>query len=67
MLALNELYRERGPDFVPQYLDLLAAGGSDSPAVLLGRLGVDIQQPEYWQRGLAVLRELVAEVESLAS
>jgi oligoendopeptidase F len=66
VLALYELYRERGPDFVPQYLDLLAAGGSDSPASLLGRLGVDIQQPAFWQRGLGVLRELVAEAQALA-
>jgi oligoendopeptidase F len=65
VLALYELYRERGPDFVPQYLDLLAAGGSDAPASLLARLGIDIQQPSFWQRGLGVLRELVAEVQAL--
>jgi oligoendopeptidase F len=66
VLALYELYRERGPDFVPEYLDLLAAGGSGSPASLLARLGVDIQQPSFWQRGIGVLRGLVAEVETLA-
>ena len=62
----NELYRERGQAFVPQYLDLLAAGGSDSPAALLARLGVDIQQPSFWQRGLGVLRSLVEEAQDLA-
>ena len=66
VLALYELYRERGADFVPQYLELLAAGGSDSPASLLARLGVDIQQPSFWQRGLGVLRGLVAKVQELA-
>ena len=45
VLALYELYRERGAAFVPQYLELLAAGGSAAPAALLARLGVDIQQP----------------------
>jgi oligoendopeptidase F len=66
VLALYELYRERGAAFVPQYLELLAAGGSAAPATLLARLGVDIQQPAFWQRGLGVLRGLVAEAQGLA-
>jgi oligoendopeptidase F len=67
VLALYELYRERGPAFVPQYLELLAAGGSDSPVALLDRLGVDIRQPSFWQRGLAVLRLLVEEARATAA
>jgi oligoendopeptidase F len=67
VLALYELYRERGAAFVPQYLELLAAGGSDAPAALLARLGVDIQQPAFWQRGLGVLRQLVEEARGLAA
>lgn len=66
VLALYELYRERGGAFVPQYLGLLAAGGSAAPAVLLAQLGVDIQQPAFWQRGLGVLRGLVEEARALA-
>jgi oligoendopeptidase F len=66
VLALYELYRERGAAFVPQYLELLAAGGSAAPAELLARLGVDIQQPAFWQRGLGVLRGLVEEAQALA-
>jgi oligoendopeptidase F len=65
VLALYELYRERGPAFVPQYLDLLATGGSDAPAALLARLGIDIKDPAFWQRGLGVLRRLVAEAKVL--
>jgi oligoendopeptidase F len=67
VLALYELYRERGAAFVPQYLELLAAGGSESPATLLGRLGVDIRQPAFWERGLGVLRGLVAEAQQLGN
>jgi oligoendopeptidase F len=66
VLALYELYRERGPAFVPQYLDLLAAGGSEAPAALLPRLGVDIKDPAFWQRGLGVLRRLVDEAKAVA-
>src|SRR5207249_10180946 len=42
VLALFQKYKEDGPRFVPKYLELLAAGGSDAPHVLLGKLGVDV-------------------------
>ena len=67
VLALNELYREQGATFVPKYIDLLAAGGSEAPGTLLARLGVDIRQPTFWQGGLKVLRRLIAEAKELAA
>ncbi len=67
VLALYELYREQGPAFVPRYLELLAAGGSESPGDLLARLDIDIRQPAFWGRGLSVLRGLVTEAEELAA
>ena len=67
VLALYELYREQGGDFIPRYLDMLAAGGSEAPAVLLARLGVDVSQPQFWQRGLGVIRRLVEEARQLAA
>jgi len=66
VLALYELYREQGGAFVPKYLELLAAGGSEAPPELLGRLGVDIKRREFWEGGLGVLREMVGEVKRLA-
>ena len=35
MLALVKKYKQEGAAFVPKYLDLLAAGGSEAPHVLL--------------------------------
>jgi oligoendopeptidase F len=67
VLALYEIYRDRGAAFVPQYLDLLAAGGSDTPAALLRRIGVDVQEPAFWHRGLNVLRRLVDEAKALSA
>lgn len=67
VLALYELYLEQGPAFVPRYLDLLAAGGSESPGMLLRRLDIDITQPEFWQRGLSVIRRFVQEAKELAA
>jgi oligoendopeptidase F len=67
VLALYELYAERGAAFVPQYLELLAAGGSAPPTELLARVGIDIEEPSFWQRGLNVLRRLVDEAQELAA
>jgi oligoendopeptidase F len=66
VLALYEIYRREGASFVPRYLDLLAAGGSDTPERLLHRLGVDITDSAFWQLGLQPIADLVAEVEALA-
>lgn len=66
VLALYELYGEQGDAFVPRYLELLAAGGSEAPVELLRRIDIDIAQPDFWQRGLGVIRRLVDEATSLA-
>jgi oligoendopeptidase F len=67
VLALVQKYREEGPGFVPRYLELLAAGGSDAPHVLLGKLGVDVNDPEFWSLGLRLLDGMVSEAEALAA
>ncbi len=65
-LTLYERYRTEGSAFVPRYLELLAAGGSESPEALLGRLGLDLADPAFWDRGLDVLAGMVDRVEVLA-
>jgi oligoendopeptidase F len=66
VLALVQKYNEEGPDFVPRYLDLLAAGASEAPHVLLARLGVDVNDPSFWELGLRLLGSMVDEAEQLA-
>jgi oligoendopeptidase F len=63
VLALYRMYREQGQSFVPKYLALLEAGGSDSPEALLKPLGVDIHDSNFWQKGLAEIRALVKSLE----
>ena len=46
--------------------DLLASGGSDAPHVLLAKIGVDVNDPNFWELGLQLLGQMVAEAESLA-
>jgi oligoendopeptidase F len=67
VLALLRRYDEEGETFVPRYLDLLRAGGSQAPAALLARLGLDVSDPRFWEGGLAVLEGMVAEAEALAA
>jgi len=51
------------PAAVERYLDLLKAGGSDHPMVLLQRAGVDLSQPETVQAVVQQLDELVTQLE----
>ncbi len=64
VLALYGIYRREGEFFVDKYLDLLAAGGSHSPYELLQPFAIDLNSPEFWQTGLAVIEEMVAKVET---
>ncbi len=66
VLALFSRYEQEGKAFVPRYLELLAAGGSQSPAALLSRLGMDIEDPGFWDQGIALIEEMLATAESLA-
>ena len=66
VLALLRRYDEEGAGFVPRYLDLLRAGGSDAPPALLGRLGLDIGDPTFWGGGLRLIEELLEQAEALA-
>ncbi|TMF38701.1 MAG: M3 family oligoendopeptidase, partial [Chloroflexi bacterium] len=69
LLALSVYHRflERGPDFVDDYLEFLAAGGSTRPDELVKRIGMDITDPGFWDAGLKILDGMVTEVERLAA
>jgi len=67
VLALYERYQQDPVQFVPAYMDLLAAGGSNRPEHLLAPLGVDITDPTFWNQGLAVVERFIAEAEQLAA
>jgi oligoendopeptidase F len=66
VLALLRRHDEEGAAFVPRYLELLRAGGSDTPERLLARVGLQIGDPGFWDGGLALLEDLVAQAEALA-
>lgn len=63
VLALYSIYKKEGAEFTSKYLALLAAGGSESPYVLLKPFGIDLNSPQFWQLGLDVIEQMVAQVE----
>ncbi len=66
VLALYQQYRRQGRAFVPQYLDLLATGGSKSPEAILAEVGVDIRSAAFWQAGFDTIAAMVNELERTA-
>ncbi len=65
VLSLYKQYKAEGETFVPRYLHLLEAGGSDSPEHILTTAGVDMRSAAFWQGGFDVLRNLVDQLEQL--
>jgi oligoendopeptidase F len=66
--SLYQQYKVEGDLFTPRFKTILAAGGSDSPARILERAGIDISSPEIWQVGfdaLALELEALEEIEGL--
>ena len=66
VLSLWNQYQREGAPFVPKYLDLLEAGGSDTPANLVAGVGLDINDPSFWASGIAVVGDLLEEAKRLA-
>jgi oligoendopeptidase F len=65
-LSVYERYLEEGEDFVPRYLELLAAGGSRSPEELGRIVGVDLADPGFWDSGLALVERQLEAAEEAA-
>jgi oligoendopeptidase F len=53
------------PQTVEDYLDYLAAGGSDYPVNLLEKAGVDVTSPGPFQSTMASMEEAMDEIESI--
>lgn len=54
-LSVYARYEEGGADFVPDYLRMLAAGGSLEPHELGQIVGCDLTDPGFWDAGLAIV------------
>ena len=65
-LAVYGRYEEEGEAFVPAYLELLGAGGSRSPEELGKIVGVDLADPAFWDKGLALVERQLDDAEAAA-
>lgn len=66
VFSLYQQYKAEGDSFKPRYIQLLSAGGSDSPENILKNAGVDIKDPAFWQGGYDVVAKMVDELEKLS-
>jgi len=66
VFSLYQQYKAEGDSFKPRYIQLLSAGGSDSPENILKNAGVDIKDPAFWQGGYDVVANMVNELEKLS-
>ena len=64
VLALYRMYQAQGADFVPRYLDLLAAGGSKPPQGILESVGVDMTAESFWESGFQAISGMVSQLEA---
>ena len=65
VLSLYQQFKAEGGAFKPRYLKILSAGGSASPAYILGDAGIDIHSEVFWQGGFDVVSDLVDQLEAL--
>ena len=63
--SLYGVYQRAEPGFVGRYFDLLKAGGTRPYAELLAPFGLDAKDPGFWQIGLAMIEDMIIELEGM--
>jgi oligoendopeptidase F len=65
-LSVYQRYEQTGPELVPRYMEMLAAGGSRNPQELGEIVGVDLADPGFWEAGLDLVERQLTEAEDAA-
>jgi oligoendopeptidase F len=65
-LSVYQRYEQQGPELVPRYLEMLAAGGSKSPEELGQIVGIDLADPGFWDAGLNLVERQLTDAEAAA-
>ncbi|HJE25825.1 MAG TPA: M3 family oligoendopeptidase [Methylorubrum populi] len=63
--SLYGVYARAEPGFVERYFALLSAGGSKPYGELLKPFGLDASDPGFWQIGLGMIEDMIAELEAM--
>ncbi|HJV33844.1 M3 family oligoendopeptidase [Geomonas sp.] len=65
VLSLYQMYLKEREAFIPIYRDILADGGSRTPADTLAPAGIVMSDPSFWQNGYDLLKDLIEELKKL--
>ncbi len=65
-MSVYRRYVQEGEEFVPRYLELLGAGGSQNPEDVAKIAGLDLTDPGFWDAGLALVEENLEAAEAAA-
>jgi len=63
--ALYAAYEEAPEGFQKKYFEMLEAGGSKHHKALLAPFGLDASDPGFWDKGLAMIEGMIAELEAM--
>ena len=63
--SLYAVYENASEGFAERYLAMLAAGGTKHYSELLQPFGLDARDPKFWDGGLSVIENLIAELEAM--
>jgi oligoendopeptidase F len=67
VLALYARYKKGGESFIPKHLAVLSAGGSEYPVKLLAPMEINLEDPNFWQEGMGIIKNMIEEAERLAA
>ncbi len=65
-LSLFQRYKKECRDFVPSYINILSAGGSKKPELLLKEYGINISSSQFWQDGFDYVQDQVKQLSTLS-
>jgi oligoendopeptidase F len=63
--ALYAVYQENPEGFQEKYFDMLKAGGSKHHKDLLAPFGLDASDPQFWDKGLSMISDMIDELEAM--
>jgi pepF/M3 family oligoendopeptidase len=63
--GLYAIYKQRGPEFIPQLQDLLASTGLADAADLANRFDIDIRTADFWENSLQIIQKRIARYQEL--
>jgi len=65
VISIYQMYLEQKEKFVPKFLKLLSLGSSLSPEEMLSEIGINLNYPSFWEKGIKYLSDKIDELTDL--